>query len=51
MNQIEHEIFKTCEKPLGYSILSRDQWKTVHLLANDCNIAIKKSEKRSCVVL
>ena len=29
LSQIKHEIFKTCEKPLSYSNLSRDEWGTV----------------------
>ena len=29
LSQIKHEIFKTCEKPLRYSNLSRDKWGTV----------------------
>ena len=41
-SQIEHEIFKTCEKPLGYSNLSRDEWRAVRSLADDRNIVIKK---------
>ena len=45
LSQIEHEIFKTCEKPLGYSNLSRDEWRAVRSLADDRNIVIKKADK------
>ena len=45
LNQTEHEIFKTCEKPLGYSNLSMDDWKAVRLLSDDRNTIIKKQTK------
>ena len=51
MRQIEHEILKTCQKPLGYSNLSRDEWAAVRSLAGDHNIAIKKADTESCVVV
>ena len=49
--QLEHEIFKTCEKPLGYSNLSWNEWRVVHSLADDWNIVIKKADKGSFVVV
>ena len=51
LSQIEHEIFKEAESPLGYSNLSKEEWKTVRSLANDRNIVIKKAGKGSCVVI
>ena len=50
LSKIEHEIFKEVESPLGYSNLSKEEWKAVRSLANDCNIVIKKADKGSCVV-
>ena len=49
--QIEHEIFKEVQSPLRYSNLSKEEWKAVRSLANDCNIVIKKTDKESCVVI
>ena len=51
LSQIEQEIFKEVQSPLGYSNLSKEESKAVRSLANDHNIVIKKSEKRSCVVI
>ena len=51
LSQIEHEIFKEVESPLGYSFLSKEEWKAVRSLANDRNIVIKKANKGSCVVI
>ena len=43
LSQIDNELFKTVETPLGYSNLSKKEWKAVRTLANDRNIVIKKS--------
>ena len=51
LSQIEHEIFKEVESPLGYSNLCKEEWKAVRSLANDRNIVIKKTERGSCVVI
>ena len=51
MSQIKHEIFKTCEKPLCYSNLLRGEWIAICSLADDHNIAIKKADEGSCVVV
>ena len=45
LSQIEHEIFKEVESPLGHSNLSKEEWKAVRSLANDRNIVIKKADK------
>ena len=51
LSQIEQEIFKEVQSPLGYSNLSKEEWKAVRSLANDRNIVIKKADKGSCVVI
>ena len=51
LSQIEHEIFKEVQSPLGYLNLSKEEWKAVRSLANDRNIVIKKADKGSCVVI
>ena len=47
LSQIEQEIFKEVQSPLGYSNLSKEKWKAVRFLANDHNIVIKKADKES----
>ena len=51
LSQIEQEIFKEVQSPLGYSNLSKEEWKAVRSLANDRNTVIKKADKGSCVVI
>ena len=51
LSQIEHEIFKTCEKPLSFSNLSRDEWRAVRSLADDPNYIIKKADKGSYIIV
>ena len=51
LSQIENELFKTIETPLGYSNLSKEEWEAVRTLAGDCNIVIKKADKCSRVVI
>ena len=51
LSQIENELFKTVETPLGYSNLSKEEWETVRTLADDRNIVIEKADKGSCVVI
>ena len=51
LRQIENELFKTEETPLGYSNLSKEEWEAIRTLADDHNIAIKKADKCSCVVI
>ena len=41
LSQIENELFKTVETPLGYYSLSKEEWEAVRSLADDCNIVIK----------
>lgn len=47
LRQIEYEIFKEVEFPLGYSNYSKKEWKAVCYLANDRNIIIKKGDNGS----
>ena len=51
LSQIEQKIFKVVQSPLGYSNLSKEEWKVVRSLASDRNIVIKKADKESCVVI
>ena len=51
LSQIEQEIFKEVQSPLGYWNLSNEEWKAVRILAHDRYIVIKKADKRSCVVI
>ena len=51
LKQIKHLIIKEFQSPLGYSNLSKKEWKSVRFLANDCNVVIKKADKGSCVVI
>ena len=51
LSQMEHEIFKDLQSPLGYSNLSKEEWKAMRSLANDRNIVIKKADKGFHVVI
>ena len=51
LSQVESELFKTAEMPLGYSNLSKEEWGAVRTLADDSNIVIKKADKGLCVVI
>ena len=51
LSQIEHEIFKEVQSPLGYSNLSKEECKAVRSLVNNGNILINKADKGSCVVI
>ena len=45
LSKIEQEIFKEVQSPLGYSNLSKEEWKGVRSVANNSNIVIKKVDK------
>ena len=50
-SQIQHEICKTCEKPLCYSDILRYEWGSVCSLADDLyQLVIKEAEKGWCVI-
>ena len=51
LSQLGKEIFTLDQKPLRYSNLSKEEWQAVRSLDNDRNIAIKKADKGSCVVI
>ena len=51
LSQIENELFKTVEMPLGYSNLCKEEWEAVRTLVDDRNIVVKKADKVSCVVI
>ena len=51
LSQIEHEMFKEVQSPLGYSNLSKEECKAVRSLVNNGNILINKADKGSCVVI
>ena len=51
LSQIENELFKTVQKPLDYSSLSKEEWEAVRTLADGRNIIIKKADKGSCIVI
>ena len=51
LSQIENELFKTVQTPLGYSNLSKEEWEAVRTLADDRNIVIKKADKGLCAII
>ena len=51
LSQLENEIFKMVETPLGYSNLSKEEWEAVRTFADNRNIVIKKADKGSCVAI
>ena len=51
LSQVESDLFKTIERPLGYSNLSKEEWDAIRSLADDRNIVIKRADKGSCVVI
>ena len=51
LRQVASDLFKTIERPLGYSNLSREEWDAIRSLADDRNVVIKRTGKGSCVVI
>ena len=51
LSEVEKELFKCPNKNLGYSNLSREEWKAMRSLADDRSIVIKKADKGSSVVV
>ena len=47
LRQVESDLFKTIERPLGYSNLSKEEWDAIRSLADDRNIVIKRADKGS----
>ena len=50
LSQIESDLFKATEIPLGYSNPLKKEWDSVRSLADERNIVIQKADKGSCVV-
>ena len=51
LSQVESDLFKAIERPLGYSNLSKEEWDAIRSLAYDRNMVIKRADKGSCVVI
>ena len=51
LSQVESDLFKAIERPMGYSNLSKEEWDAIRSLADDRNIVIKRADKGSCVVI
>ena len=41
LSQVESDLFKANERPLGYSDLSKEEWDATRSLADDRNIVKK----------
>ena len=50
LSQIEQELFRTPDKSLTYSNLTKEEWQAIRSLADDRSIVIKRADKGSCVV-
>ena len=51
ISQVESDLFKAIERPLGYSKLSKEEWDAIRSLADDRNIMIKRADNGSCLVI
>ena len=51
LNQVESDLFKVIEKPLGYSNLWKEESNAIRSLADDKSIVIKRADKGSCAVI
>ena len=51
LSRIQKELFELTETPLGYSNFSEKEWQALRSLANDRSTVIKKSDKRSYVIV
>ena len=51
LSQVESDLFKAIEIPIGYSNLSKEEWDGIRSLADDRNIVLKRADKGSCVVI
>ena len=51
LSEVEKELFKCPDKNLGYSNLSREEWKAMRSLADERSIVIKKADKGSSVIV
>ena len=51
LSQIENKVFEIPKEQLGYSDLSKSEWRAIRPLTGDRSIVIKKIDKGSCVVV
>ena len=51
LSQVEKDLFEMSKTTLDYSNFSKEEKQSLHSLADDRNIVIKKADKGSCVVL
>ena len=51
LSKVEEELFTVIERSVRNSNLSQEEWEARRSLADDRNIAIKKTDKGSCVVI
>ena len=51
LSEVEKELFTVVDSKLGYSNLSKEEWKATRTLADDRTIVIKKADKGSYVVV
>ena len=51
LSEVEKELFTVVDSKLGYSNLSKEEWKAMQTLADDRTIVIKKLDKESCDVV
>ena len=51
LSEVEKGLFTVVDSKLGYSNLSKEEWKAMRTLADDRTIVIKKADKGSCVVV
>ena len=51
LSQVEFDLCKAIEKPLGCSNLSKEEWDARRSMADDRNIVIKRADKGSFVVI
>ena len=49
--EVEKESFTVADSKLGYSNLSKEEWKAMRTLADDRTIVMKKADKEFCVVV
>ena len=51
LSQVESDLFKAIERPIGYSNLLKEEWDGIRSLVDDRNIVIKRVDKGSCAVI
>ena len=51
LSQVESDLCKAIERPLGYSNMSKEEWDAIRSLADNRNIVIKRADKGFCVVM